>query len=148
MTERTPQQQRDNRRAGIGCGTFLLLTGIAFVVGAFSIMKEPEGVPAQARILSCNPTINRQGSSCHGMWRIGEEFHQGSVTGVGPGDVGERIEVRARTDRASAVRGRTMSGIIVLVFAVGLVGFGGAVLRSQLRRRVGLESAHAGDAAV
>lgn len=131
--ERTPQQLRRDRRAGIGCGGLLLIAGIACVIGGFSLLSD-KGELTQARILSCDPRPLRQPARCHGMWRAGGRFVQGSVDGASTGDVGERIEVRVSGDRASATRGRDWSAVASFGLAAFLLICGGAMARSAWRK--------------
>lgn len=135
-TERTPDQQRDDRRAGIGCAGLMLAAGVACVIAGIVFLSPPPGKPTDALILSCNPGINRQPSSCHGIWRVDGRTRQGAVEGAGQGDVGKRLEIRAEGDNARAVRGRGFTAIGAFALAVFCFGMGLGMGRAMLRRKV------------
>ena len=134
MSERTPEQQRNDRRAGLGCGGLLVLCGVAAVIGGFSLLSD-SGIATQARILECQPRLLKMPARCEGEWTVDGETSRGFVDGAGEGDVGKAMDVRVDGDSAKAGRGRAASAIVSFVLAAGLVFLGAAMGRSAWRRR-------------
>ena len=134
--ERTPEQQRGDRRAGLGCSAGVLVLAVAALWGGISLLGDG-GTRVQARVLSCDPGYFRTGGpKCRGMWRIDGEFVQGAVTGAKPSEIGDRIEVLTRPGRDSAevARGRSGAAIVALVLAAAL-GAGGVAMGVSVWRR-------------
>jgi hypothetical protein len=137
--ERTPEQQRDDRRAGFGCSAGLLVMAVLAVWGGLTLLDD-SGTRAQARILSCEMGHYRTGGAkCRGMWRIDGAFVQGQVAGASRGDIGQRLEVLTEpgSDSAEVVRGRRGAGITVLALAALLAVCGVAIGRGVWRSRPG-----------
>ena len=133
--ERTPEQLRADRKAGLGCAGLLLAAGIASVVMGIVFLSPPPGEKTEARILSCDLRVPRQPFRCNGLWRIGGEFKQGYVEGASEDDIGKRIEVRAEGDAARAVRGRGFTAIGSFALAAFLLFCAVGIGRSALRKR-------------
>lgn len=130
---RTPEQLRNDRRAGFGCSGLLVLAGIAFVFGGISLFSN-KGEATQARILDCDFRVPRQPQRCRGIWSVDDRFVQGPVDGASSGDVGKRIDVHASGDSASADRGRSWAGVAVLGLALCCV-LGGAAMANGVRKQ-------------
>ena len=134
--ERTPEQLRRDRRAGIGCSGAILLAGLAFVFGGFSELSE-KGELTKARIVDCNFRVIRQPDNCRGFWTTSDgEFHAGFVEGASRGDLGKQVEIRADGGDAKVVKGRTRVAVVLFVLAGTLILLGIAMGRSMLRRPV------------
>ena len=129
---RTPEQLRNDRRAGIGCSTVLVLAAIGCVFGGLSLLSN-EGTLTEARILSCAPRPPKQPARCQGIWSVDGRTYQGYVERAGEGDVGDRVEVRANGDKALATRGKSITAIAVFglgaLFLVGAVGMVAPIVR-------------------
>jgi hypothetical protein len=134
MNERTPEQLRNDRRAGIGCGLVLLLAGLGLIYGGFAQLSD-EGTKTQARILSCDIRVLRQPWHCRGIWSKNGEFFQGYVDGATNRDVGKRITVWAKGENAEASSGKHRTGIILFVLAAGAIFFGIGFAHSAWRKR-------------
>ena len=134
--ERTPEQQRADRRAGIGCGTAILLAAAACVVGALLELSGRDGERTTAQIVDCDFEVLKQPDRCRGLWRTDGEVHTGYVDGATTSDRGRTIEVLANGDSAWVEEGRTRTAVILVVLAVLLAAAGGGIVRSMLRRRM------------
>ena len=134
--ERTPEQLRRDRRAGIGCSGAILLAGLAFVFGGFWELRQ-EGELTTASIVDCNFRVIRQPDHCRGTWTTSDgEFHAGFVAGASQGDLGKRVEIRAEGDDAKVVKGRTRVAVVCFVLAALLIAAAVAMGRSMVRRPV------------
>lgn len=133
--ERTPEQQRNDRRAGIGCAGLLVLAGVACVIAGIVFLSPPPGTPTKARILSCDLRVANRPSQCRGIWSVDGRSYQGFVEGAGKGDIGDRLDVRAEGDSAKALRGRSFTAIGAFGMAGLCLGIGFAMGRAMLRRK-------------
>ena len=131
---RTPEQLRNDRRAGIGCSTVLVLAAVGCVIGGLSLLSN-EGTLTEAHILSCAPRPPKQPARCRGIWSVDGRTYQGHVDGAGEGDVGDSIEVRADGDKARGTRGKGLTAIAVFglgaLFLVGGVGMVVSMVRPK-----------------
>lgn len=135
--ERTPEQQRADRRAGIGCGTAILLAAVACAVGAVLQLTGGAGATrTTAQIVDCDFRVLKQPDRCRGLWRAGGEVHSGYVDGARAADKGRSIAVLSDGDSAWVEAGRKRTGVILIVVALLLALAGGGMLRSMVRRRV------------
>lgn len=128
-TPRTPEQQRNDRRAGIGCGLVVLLCGLGLAIAGWTVVAD-DGTKATARILSCNPRPLQQPFNCRGIWSVDNRFVQGRVDGATDDDIGKRIDVRVDGNSASVTRGKLRLAIVAFGLALACLALGGAVIRS------------------
>jgi hypothetical protein len=123
----------------IGLVVILLFAGFFAAGGYLTYRDQRDGVPVVATITDCTERLAKQGGDiCRGRWTIGDpvfgdgRFVTGTVEGVGHGDEGKKVEVRANGDRA-VVPGLRFP-IIMWSIAAIILGFGGYQLIMDARR--------------
>jgi hypothetical protein len=120
------------RQRGI---TIVLVTlfALAFIGGgAFVLVTQQTGTPAEATVTDCQRT-GRYGSVCNGTWVAGGgRVVQGTIDGASSGDVGKTLDVRLSGNRAYTTSLRLPLVLIGIGLAAALLG--GFELRAQARR--------------